>query len=244
MTESVERRAHADVNMVARALKAKKIEALLGLRAWPNGGSLLEVGTGSGGIAYHFAHGAAQHWRVSAVDIVDNRQVMEGYDFQLVQGVTLPFEGQSFDVVISNHVIEHVGDKSSQLHHLLELRRVLKPGGRAYLAVPNRWMIIEPHYGLPLLSWIPRSWRSVYLKFAGKGEIYDCEPLSRGEVQRLLEAAGFDYENLCVAALRLTASLEATSAPLARCMAGLPDALLKPSLSIMPTLIYCLRCDE
>jgi ubiquinone/menaquinone biosynthesis C-methylase UbiE len=125
--EGVERQPHANKNMPLRALKARKIEALLGLDSVQAAGQLLEVGTGSGGIAHYFACHAHVSWQVSAVDVVDNRQVMEGYDFQLVSGCKLPFPDASFDVVISNHVIEHVGDAYSQLSHLEELRRVLKP---------------------------------------------------------------------------------------------------------------------
>ena len=47
----------------------------------------------------------------------------------------LPFRDDSFDLVISHHVIEHVND---QLAHLLELKRVLKPEGRLYLGCPNK----------------------------------------------------------------------------------------------------------
>lgn len=84
-------------------------------------------------------------FNVQAVDIVDNRVFKEGYQFQLVNNTMLPFEDESFDVVITNHVIEHVGESDAQLHHLCEIKRVLKKDGFAYLAVPNRWMLVEPH---------------------------------------------------------------------------------------------------
>ena len=66
-------------------------------------------------------------------------------------------------------MIEHVGDESAQLHHLAELRRVLSKAGIGYLAVPNRWMVVEPHYRIAFLSWLPRGWRSPYLRLLGKG---------------------------------------------------------------------------
>src|SRR5690554_3605458 len=94
---------------------------------------LLEVGCGSGGIAHYFASHQEQCYEVTAVDVYDNRQVKEGFSFHLVKGVELPFANASFDLVITNHVIEHVGDSAAQQQHLTEIERVLKPGGLAYL---------------------------------------------------------------------------------------------------------------
>lgn len=47
--------------------------------------------------------------------------------------VRTPFADDSFDVVICSHTIEHV---PSDEELLAELRRVLKPGGKAFLLVP------------------------------------------------------------------------------------------------------------
>ncbi len=45
----------------------------------------------------------------------------------------MPFEDQSFDVVIANHVLEHVADDRRAV---AEIRRVLRPGGHAILQTP------------------------------------------------------------------------------------------------------------
>jgi SAM-dependent methyltransferase len=45
----------------------------------------------------------------------------------------MPFESNTFDVVICSHVLEHVPDDSKAMR---ELHRVLKPGGTALLLVP------------------------------------------------------------------------------------------------------------
>lgn len=241
MNDTIQRLAHVDKDMSLRALKARKVEALLGLAGAGDSGSLLEVGTGSGGIAHYFAHDAARPWQVSAVDVADNRELADGYDFHLVRGCILPFPNASFDVVISNHVIEHVGDVTDQLLHLRELKRVLKASGVGYLAVPNRWMLVEPHYRLAFLSWLPKSWRSPYLRCFKGQEAYDCEPLSKPGIEKLLDQAGFRYENVCLAALRVILALEKPSSPVLRALAGLPDSLLGLSLRVMPTLIYRLE---
>lgn len=45
----------------------------------------------------------------------------------------MPFQNNQFDIVICNHVLEHIPDDSKALH---EIYRVLKPGGFAILQVP------------------------------------------------------------------------------------------------------------
>lgn len=151
-TNKFVRQPHAVTDLASRRFKALKIERLLGLQHFPLPIRLLEIGCGSGGIAHYFATHPSLQCIVTAVDVHDNRQVHDGYIYHSVQGVQLPFEDQQFDVVISNHVIEHVGDTAAQLVHLQEIRRVLTSTGKAYLAVPNRWMLTEPHYRLKFLS--------------------------------------------------------------------------------------------
>ena len=45
----------------------------------------------------------------------------------------IPFGENTFDVVLCNHVLEHVGD---DIKAMQEIHRVLKPGGFAILQVP------------------------------------------------------------------------------------------------------------
>lgn len=53
------------------------------------------------------------------------------YDIQInIEDMNLP--DASFDLVIVNHVLEHVDDVAA----LRELRRILRPGGRALITVP------------------------------------------------------------------------------------------------------------
>ncbi|WP_457383337.1 class I SAM-dependent methyltransferase [Rhodanobacter sp. TND4EL1] len=148
----IDRKPHISKDLHSRNLKGLKIERLLNLAGRTQPMRLLEVGTGSGGIAHYFGTHPKLHCEVDAVDVYDNRQVTDGYRYHQVHDTQLPFADQSFDVVLTNHVIEHVGDESAQLAHLAELHRVLRPDGVGYLAVPNRWMLIEPHYKLAFLS--------------------------------------------------------------------------------------------
>ena len=232
------RQPHAVLDLPSRSWKAEKIARLLELASRKQPIRLLEIGTGSGGIAHWFAHHPQLRCEVVAVDVCDNRQLHEGYAFQQVESVDLPFEEVSFDVVISNHVIEHVGDAQAQARHLPEIRRVMKPDGVGYLAVPNRWMLTEPHYRLKFLSWWPHGWRTPYLKLMGKGDFYDCEPLEMRQLERMLDAANFRHRNLCINALRQTFEIERPRARVTQALRRIPDVLLKPLRSIIPTLIY------
>lgn len=50
-------------------------------------------------------------------------------DLRLVKGLEVPFEDESFDVVVSWNVIHYNGTRAAVLKVISELRRVLKPGG-------------------------------------------------------------------------------------------------------------------
>lgn len=56
-----------------------------------------------------------------------------GPDVQAVDMHDIPFDDGAFDLVIANHVLEHVADDRQALR---ELRRVLRPGGHAVLQTP------------------------------------------------------------------------------------------------------------
>lgn len=235
------RQPHVVTDLASRRCKAQKIKQLLQLQPMAQPLRLLEIGCGSGGIAHYFATHPDLPCAVTAVDVHDNRQVHEDYTFKQVQGVQLPFADASFDVVISNHVIEHVGTAAEQLTHLQEIRRVLTIDACAYLAVPNRWMLTEPHYRLRFLSWLPHAWRTPYLRLMGKGEFYDCEPLQMHQLEKQLDAAGLTWRNLSIEAWRATFDIERPRQWSTRLLRRIPDALLRPLRPIIPTLIYQLQ---
>jgi Methyltransferase domain len=94
------------------------------------------------------------------ITIVNMPRAREAFDehFTCVfaDGRELPFADDSFDIVFSNSVIEHVGDRESQRQFAEEVTRV----GRAYwVQTPNRMFPVEPHLLTPFLHFLPAAWQ-------------------------------------------------------------------------------------
>lgn len=173
-------RGKGPVYRLDRRAKARMIEAVLTehLGGPPSGRRLLDVGCGNGDIAAHFARANA----VTGVDVADRRRPENrGFEFHLVDSEALPLPDDGFDVVLSNHVIEHVDD---QQLHLAEVRRVLAPGGVVYMATPNRTSPIMP------------------------GHVGNDRVLAYREMGPLFERAGFEVHEYSIPVLRQPARFE------------------------------------
>jgi SAM-dependent methyltransferase len=233
---------HVVIDHGSRVHKARKIIALVGEERFRRARRILEIGCGSGVIAATLHELGGPELQMDAVDVVDSRTQVTGYSFQLVTGTGLPFADGVFDIVISNHVIEHVGPPAAQLAHLREIHRILDPAGLAYLAVPNKWRWLEPHFRLPLLSWLPAPIADRYVRLARKGSHYDCLPLSLRSALALFARAGFDVRDATVDAFRATVDIEfAASGAFARISRQVPDALLRIGEQTMPTFVFLMR---
>ena len=63
----------------------------------------------------------------------------------------LPFDDDTFDVVISTSVLEHARNKAECFR---EIHRVLRPGGCAIHLFPGKWYLpYEPHLYVPLVNY-------------------------------------------------------------------------------------------
>lgn len=65
----------------------------------------------------------------------------------IINGIAeeMPFENNSFDLIYSTNVLEHVKDPKKVL---LESIRILKPGGFLQFVIPNYFSFWEGHYGI------------------------------------------------------------------------------------------------
>lgn len=89
-----------------------------------------------------------------------------GCPFSAGDACRLPFQDDSFDYVVSNAVIEHVGGPERARLMLSESRRVARRG--AFHTTPDRWFPVETHTQVPLIHWLPRQWQRQAFTRAGK----------------------------------------------------------------------------
>ncbi len=96
-------------------------------------GKVLDVGIGTG-LFEDFLKGKGIQMDVIGVD-TDRKMLEEakkkGYLVMLANAEKLPFEDESFDLVISIDMINSVTDKEAVIQ---EIKRVLKPGGYAIIS--------------------------------------------------------------------------------------------------------------
>ena len=111
--------------------------------------------------------------------------------------LNLPLADTSVDLVICNHVYEHVPEPERMFK---EIFRVLKEDGICYLGAASRWTLVEPHYHLPLLSWLPKPLAHRYMRWTGKGRYYYENLRSHGGICRLIRNFSVDDYTLKVIA--------------------------------------------
>ena len=112
---------------------------------------VLDFGAGRGAwqfeplAPYHRKLRAVEQWveRVVGVDVdpvvLENESLAEA---KLIEpGGPIPYDDETFDVVIADYVLEHVGAEDAQVV-ADEVMRVLKPGGWFAARTPNKWGII------------------------------------------------------------------------------------------------------
>jgi 2-polyprenyl-3-methyl-5-hydroxy-6-metoxy-1,4-benzoquinol methylase len=173
------------LDLGSRQAKARKIAGVLKHhlgRPDLDGLDILDVGCSGGIIASSLAEQGA---RVQGVDIdgpglAHARRL--GVSVSAGDGDCLPYADASFDVVISNHVYEHTVSAEAMV---AELGRVLRRSGIAFLGLGNRWGVMEPHYRLPFLSWLPRPLAHRYLRRARRIDHYHEQFRSRRQLIRL-----------------------------------------------------------
>ena len=173
-------RARPVVNL-HRGRKARMIDAFLrdALGKEVRGLRILDIGCGNGDISAYFARNNF----VVGVDVVDQcREEHRGLARCTARSEKLPFMDDSFDVVISHHVIEHVDDHDQ---HLSEIRRVLNTEGGCYLGTPNlsspfmrghvgNPMVLRYSAMLPLFERNGFSIEEYYLRWLNEPEKYHC----------------------------------------------------------------------
>ena len=154
---------------VWRAGQERRLQMILVAAGDRTGGRILDDGCGVGEYLAHLelrahqAHGVEfdpEHAR-AARSRAPSASVVRG------SAERLPYADGAFDLALSHEVLEHVGDDRGSVE---EIVRVLRPGGRLVVFVPNRGYPFETHgvywrgryvFGnIPLVNYLPRPWRS------------------------------------------------------------------------------------
>jgi len=169
---------------VWRAGQERRLQMILSAAGDRLHGRLLENGCGVGRYVQHLVPHAAMVVGLE-YDLERAGQARQIAPHILAAaGERLPFPAGSFDVVLSHEVLEHVQDDRGAVE---EMVRVLRPGGRIILFVPNRGYPFETHgvywrgryrFGnVPLVNYLPRRLRD---RLAPHVRVY-----STGDLQRL-----------------------------------------------------------
>ena len=137
---------------------------------------ILDLGGSSGAHVHALLAGTPVQPANVCVADVDHPAVREAARFGYVPvalepGRALPFDNDSFDVVLCSSVLEHVTIPPEEIwrersgarfarrarHAQLNFARELARVGRGYFVqVPNRWFPVETHSWLPFLGYLPR----------------------------------------------------------------------------------------
>jgi SAM-dependent methyltransferase len=190
---------------VWRAGQQRRLEMILATAGERSGGSILENGCGVG---MYVEHLIPLGGRVFGLEYDFDRAREAGARSPGIinaAGEHLPYPNSTFDLILSHEVLEHV---QNDFRAVNEMIRVMRPGGRLALFVPNRGYPFETHgiywrgkyhFGnIPLVNWLPRRWRD---RLAPHVRVYsrgDLEKLFAGLPVRLVERTVIfgAYDNL------------------------------------------------
>lgn len=161
--------------------------------------------------------GAAFDWKLSegllgyrprvTILNIERPVATEGLPWIVANGMELPFSDQSFDIVYTNSVIEHLYNAQNQRKFACEVARV---GKRYFVQTPNRGFPVEPHYLTPFIHYFPpRIQLKLLRNFTVWGlmsrpstrlcqrNIDEIQLLDEPEMQRLFPDAQIFHERIC-----------------------------------------------
>lgn len=208
------------------------------------GGTWLDIGCGSGGIASALAHHVGrivgidpEPWSswASLAEVQPNLSFLQaGFD-----GDQLPLPEGTVDVVICNQVYEHVANPAALIRNI---HRVLRPGGICYFAGPNLLWPIEPHVYWPFVHWLPRRAVQRLMRVMGSKRADALDAYSKSYWRLLSWFGEAGLESVDAVAERLSVEMEMRRhVTLANIVRRIPPAGRKLLAPFWPGFIFVLR---
>ena len=119
---------------------------------------------------------------ISPTDVQDYRESFPQVQALVFDGCALPFADQSFDIVYSNAVIEHLPGPEHVKRFAAEIQRV---GKGWFVTTPNYWYPADPHYHLPFVQFLPEASQQRLVRRLGKTPYPHLHLFSKGELRKL-----------------------------------------------------------
>jgi len=179
-------------SFVWRAGQERRLQMILQAASGHERGWVLDNGCGIGMYLKRLAPNAEQ--AIGLEYDFDRAVEASGRSLEVLsaRGEQLPFPDDSFDLILSHEVVEHVDDDRAAVAEMVRALRPPSgdtPGGRLVLFVPNRGYPFETHgiywrgeyrYGnIPFVNYLPTAIRD---RLAPHVRVY-----SRGDLKRLFD---------------------------------------------------------
>ncbi len=192
---------------------SRRLRKVVNLLAAKPGERIVDVGCGRGEVALQVARRGARAVALdpspSAVRLTSEalavwrREAPPEADLSVAilraRAEHLPLPSGEVDAVVLSDVVEHLPAQANY-RLLREVRRVLRPGGRAVIHTqPNRRLL---NFTIPVLARLSRLW-GVRLPTdlrtemtPGSGPLYHVNEQTRGDLKRSLRSSGFEIDAL------------------------------------------------
>ena len=147
----------------------------------PENANILELGCGPGYLWKENSSRIPTGWRITLSDLSSGmldaawrNLVVTGRAFQFkeIDAQSIPFEDETFDAVIANHMLYHIPDRSKAL---AEIKRVLKTGGHFFATT------VGDQHMKQMLHWyaqvhVSKVWESFASPFTLENGLEQIEP--------------------------------------------------------------------
>jgi len=144
------------------------------------------------------------HRQAGVADKIKHFAKKLGIDYVLVEGGELPFEPETFDIVMMHDVIEHLHDSPREI--VLRLVNLVKPNGLIFVTVPNavnikkRIRVLSGRTNYPPYDqfyWWPGAWRGHVREYV----LDDLRQLALYQGLELVDLRGCHHMTNCLPAL-------------------------------------------